>query len=157
MGDAASLTTVRAGALDFRAVTFGSDEYRLTCELRNEVLRKPLGLDLFSEDLNLEKDQLHFGMFDREAGLIACVIAVRVASGTAKIRQMAVRNGYVGQGVGRALMAAVEDRMALDGARNLLLHARITAAGFYEKLGYIRTGAPFVEVGVPHIRMEKSL
>ncbi len=146
----------RAEALDFREITFGSDEYKQTCELRNEVLRLPLGLSLYSEDLQQEKEQLHFGLFDHDAELIACVIAVLQKPGKAKLRQMAVKAGYEGQGVGRRLLLTLEALLAARGVTQLSLHARISAAGFYEKLGYVRLGAPFVEVGIPHVRMEKQ-
>ncbi|MFH2134469.1 MAG: GNAT family N-acetyltransferase [Pseudomonadota bacterium] len=156
MGHTTSVNPVRVEVLDFSAVTFGSDAYKRTCELRNDVLRKPLGLDLFNEDLSQEKEQSHFGLFDDDGQLIACVIAIRLALDTAKIRQMAVRSGYEGQGVGRALMRALEVQLAKDGVTKLMLHARLSAAGFYERLGYVRSGEPFVEVGIPHIRMKKS-
>ena len=142
--------------LDFRSVAFGSDEYKQTCELRNEVLRKPLGLNLYDEDLKQEQDQLHFGLFDHGNSLIACVIAVPQGSGQAKLRQMAVKAGYEGQGVGRRLLLSLEARLACQGVAQLSLHARISAVGFYEKLGYVRSGDSFVEVGLPHIRMEKQ-
>ena len=156
MGDAASLRTVRADALDFHEIAFGSDEYKQTCELRNEVLRLPLGLNLYSEDLQQEKEQLHFGLFDHCNELIACVIAVLQGSGKAKLRQMAVKAGYEGRGAGRRLLLSVEALLVARGVTQLSLHARISAAGFYEKLGYVYSGAPFVEVGIPHIRMEKQ-
>jgi predicted GNAT family N-acyltransferase len=150
------LTTVRTEDLDFHGITFGSDEYKQTCELRNEVLRLPLGLDLYSEDLQQEKDQSHFGLFDHGKSLIACVVAVPQASGQAKLRQMAVKTGYEGQGIGRRMLLSLEALLASQGMTQLSLHARISAAGFYEKLGYVRSGEPFVEVGIPHIRMEKQ-
>ncbi len=156
MGDAASLRTVRADALDFHEIAFGSDEYKQTCELRNEVLRLPLGLNLYSEDLQREKEQLHFGLFDHDTELIACVIAMLQGSGKAKLRQMVVKAGYEGRGVGRRLLLSLEEMLATRGVSQLSLHARISAAGFYEKLGYVCSGEPFVEVGIPHIRMEKQ-
>jgi predicted GNAT family N-acyltransferase len=69
---------------------------------------------------------------------------------------MAVKAGYEVQGVGRRLLRSLEALLATRGVTQLSLHARISAAGFYEKLGYVRSGAPFVEVGIPHIRMEKQ-
>ena len=33
----------------------------------------------------------------------------------------------------------------------------MTAVGFYEKLGYASVGREFMEVGLPHIRMEKHI
>ncbi|MBU0688301.1 MAG: GNAT family N-acetyltransferase [Gammaproteobacteria bacterium] len=156
MGDAASLKTVRANDLHFHEVAFGSDEYKQTCELRNEVLRLPFGLNLYSEDLQQEKDQSHFGLFDHGNSLIACVIAVPQGSGQAKLRQMSVKAGYEGLGVGRRMLLSLEALLARQGVTQLSLHARISAAGFYEKLGYVRSGEPFIEIGIPHIRMEKQ-
>ncbi|RAQ30601.1 hypothetical protein DPQ25_03690 [Hydrogeniiclostridium mannosilyticum] len=43
------------------------------------------------------------------------------------------------------------------GHRLLWLNARRTAEGFYLRLGYRRTGEEFLELGIPHIRMEKRL
>jgi predicted GNAT family N-acyltransferase len=37
------------------------------------------------------------------------------------------------------------------------MHARKTAVGFYEKLGYKRIGNEFLEVTIPHYAMEKAL
>ncbi len=37
------------------------------------------------------------------------------------------------------------------------MHARKTAVGFYEKLGYFSTGGEFEEVTIPHNIMEKKL
>ncbi|MBU3904373.1 MAG: GNAT family N-acetyltransferase [Gammaproteobacteria bacterium] len=124
--------------------------------MRNEVLRLPLGLNLYSEDLQQEKEQLHFGLFDHDSELIACVIAVPQGAGQAKLRQMAVKAGNEGRGAGRRLLLSLEELLGARGVTQLSLHARISAAGFYEKLGYARSGELFVEVGIPHIRMEKQ-
>jgi predicted GNAT family N-acyltransferase len=37
------------------------------------------------------------------------------------------------------------------------MHARKTATGFYEKLGYVISGGEFEEVTLPHVVMEKKL
>jgi predicted GNAT family N-acyltransferase len=39
----------------------------------------------------------------------------------------------------------------------LLIHAELTAAGFYEGLGYCSVGKPYDEDGVPCITLEKQL
>ena len=45
-----------------------------------------------------------------------------------------------GRGVGRELLAFVEGRAREQGVRHLFLSASLTAVGFYEHLGYRRTG-----------------
>lgn len=63
-----------------------------------------------------------------------------------------------GRGVGRQLM----DK-SLDDVRNnlpcdkLYVEAQMQAAGFYEKLGFSAVSEPFLEVGIPHVIMEKEL
>lgn len=43
------------------------------------------------------------------------------------------------------------------GYRKIVLNARKTAVGFYEKLGYERKGDMFTEVGIAHFKMLKCL
>jgi len=138
-------------------ILFGSSDFRKECELRNKILRIPLGLDLFDEDLSREISQMHFGLFDDEHILIACAIAVCISPTEAKIRQMAVAGGYQNQGHGRSIIRYIETHLARQGLTHFCMHARMNAVGFYEKLGYSRVGPEFVEVGLPHIKMEKFI
>jgi len=135
----------------------GSDEYADECALRDAVLRKPLGLSLRDEDLEGEKDQSHFGLFDASGHLVACVIAAPLSSTEARIRQMAVSPGRRGEGLGRRLMAELERTLCARGFRRFVLAARTSAAGFYEKLGYAAVGAEYVDLTIPHVEMTKSL
>ena len=132
-------------------------DYHAECALRHEVLRVPLGLDLYAENLAAESDQLHFGLFVETDGLVACVIAVPEAPGQARFRQMAVRPAHQGRGFGRTLLAAVEADLRARGFFRFHLHARLTAAGFYATLGYTPDGPGFTEVGLPHVRMIKTI
>jgi predicted GNAT family N-acyltransferase len=43
------------------------------------------------------------------------------------------------------------------GFKKITMHARKTAIGFYEKLGYKPIGEQFEEVTIPHFIMEKML
>jgi renalase len=138
-------------------IAFGSPQYTDTLRLREAVLRVPLGLQLSAQDLQGEDTQWHFGLLDPEATLLACVVAVPGASGVCKLRQMAVRADCQGQGLGSHLLAAVEALLRAQGATSLVLHARKVAVPFYTKLGYALQGSEFMEVGLPHWRMEKSL
>lgn len=138
-------------------IEFGSDAYKKECDLRNAVLRIPLGLSLFEEDLSLEIQQLHFGLFDESNNLMACAIAVVCSPKEAKIRQMAVSPEHQGKGCGSSIIHFIEAKLVKQGITHLHMHARMTAVNFYEKLGYVRGGQEFVEVGIPHVKMEKSL
>lgn len=152
------MSSMPAGGLEivFAPIAFGSEDYERERRLRDEVLRRPLGLSLDDEDSTTEKDQLHFGLF-LGGELVACVIAAPVSGSEARIRQMAVAPAHQGRGLGRRLLDAVERELRGRGFRKLHLGARSSAAGFYEKLGYAAVGGAYVSVTVPHLRMEKTL
>jgi predicted GNAT family N-acyltransferase len=138
-----------------KEIRFESDEYELERQLREDVLRRPLGLSLNDEDLAGEENQLHFGLFDPDSSLVACVIAAPLSPTTARIRQMAVAPAHQGKGLGRRVMHELEKSLRAHGFRNLELDARAAAVGFYKKLGYSVVGDEFIEVTVPHFRMVK--
>lgn len=143
--------------MTFREIFFGSDDYRRTLELREAVLRKPLGLTLASEDLEAERGQLHFGLFGADGTLIGSVIAVPLDQENAKLRQMAVAPECAGKGHGATILREVESELRRRGFRHITLHARAAVASFYEKSGYSTTGTEFEEVSIPHLPMAKAL
>ena len=112
---------------------------------------------LLEADCKSEEAQRHFGMFNKNGELLACVIAVSLSLTQSKFRQMAVMEKWQGQGLGRELLQKVEEQLSLEGCENLILNARLSAKNFYEKLGYVSVGDEFYEVGLPHFRMEKRL
>lgn len=76
-----------------------------------------------------------------------------------QVRQVVVAPEAHGRGVGRALMAALHAVAAAEGAEELWLHSRVSALGFYERLGYAIEGEEFTSVltGIPHRTMRKRL
>ena len=139
----------------FREIVFGTAEYRLERDLRHAVLREPLGLSFTAEELANEEKQLHFGLFEPEDNLIACVVAVRLSPTDARIRQMAVTPAHQRRGLGTRLMKELEEHLRSRGFTNLVLHARASAVEFYEKLGYAVIGDEFIDVTIAHVRMVK--
>jgi GNAT superfamily N-acetyltransferase len=77
--------------------------------------------------------------------------------GDIQMRQIAVVPESQRQGIGRALVEYSEAWARNAGYRRMILHARETAAAFYEKLGYAKVGDRFVEVTLYHWAMEKRL
>ncbi len=124
--------------------------------LRNEILRKPLGLTFSEEELRHEKDDILMGAFEDDK-ILGCCLLTKVDNTTIRLRQMAVPNSMQGKGIGRALMIFAENIARDLGYKTLIMHARKTATGFYEKFGYAISGSEFNEVTLPHFVMEKSL
>lgn len=125
-------------------------------QLRNDILRKPLGLSFTPEELEKEKGEILIGAFEEEK-MLGCCMLITEDPATVRLRQMAVLNNLQGKGIGKALMQFAENIARDRGYRRMTMHARQTAIGFYEKLGYQISGDRFEEVSIPHYIMEKVL
>jgi len=139
-----------------KIIDHGSKEYDQMIELRKSVLRKPLGLTYSTEDLERDKNDLLIGAFE-EDDILACCILTPKEPGTFQLRQMAVDQKMQRNGVGAAIMHFAENLAKDAGGKEVMMHARKTAMGFYEKLGYAAVGDEFSEVGIPHVEMKKNL
>jgi predicted GNAT family N-acyltransferase len=152
---------------EVREVMYGSEAYKSTLALRHQILREPLGLNLWHENLSVEIDQRHFTLWQRGASLdgrsnndtelLACVVVVPKSRGWVKLRQMAVNNRFQRRGLGQRLIAAVEDILVNEGVEQIELSARESAVAFYQASHYVCEGPAYVEVGLPHQRMIKML
>lgn len=139
-----------------KLIDHGSSDYKKMVDLRYALLRKPLGLSFTDDELAGEKDNIHIGCFD-DGKLEGCCMLVPKDKTSIQLRQMAVSSGLQGKGIGRVLMYFAENVARDRGYKKIIMNARKTAMGFYEKLGYRKTGDEFLEVTLPHYVMEKAL
>ena len=96
------------------------------------------------------------GAFDDDK-MLACCMLTKAEKDCLRLRQMAVQNNLQGKGIGASMMNFAELISRDKGYKKLIMHARETAVGFYEKLGYKVVGDRFIEVTIPHFIMEKKL
>lgn len=139
-----------------KQIDHGTKEYQQMVNLRNEILRKPLGLSFTPEELAKEKEDILIGAFDEDE-MLACCMLTRADNKCLRLRQMAVQNNLQGKGIGASMMNFAEILARDKGYKKLIMHARETVVGFYEKLGYKVVGDKFTEVTIPHFVMEKKL
>ena len=139
-----------------KLIDYGTSEYQQMITLRNDILRKPLGLHFTPQELEEEKHEILIGAFEEDK-MLGCCMLVKEEAKTCRLRQMAVLNNVQGKGIGRALMLFAETIARDRGFRKITMHARETALGFYERLGYKISGEEFKEVTIPHYVMEKNL
>jgi len=145
-----------------KIIDHGTVEYRQMVKLRDDILRKPLGLGFTPEELESERDNLLIAAFEDAIAkmVVLAVLMPIVASvgGNAGSQTMAaVLNDLQGKGIGRALMNFAENIARDRGFKKICMHARANAVGFYEKVGYRVSGDQFMEVTIPHFLMEKQL
>jgi len=73
------------------------------------------------------------------------------------IGRMAVRRQARANGIGGCLLVALMERARELGHQTVALHAQTQACGFYERHGFRRQGAPFVEAGIDHVLMLRDI
>jgi len=140
--------------ITYRQISTIDREYLLEKELRNKVLRMPLGLTLSEKDLAGEDKQVHLVAMNGKGQVVGCVLVAFPDKG-AKIRQISVNEGYRGRGIGTQLIQEAEQAVRERHIGIVTLHARLASRAFFEKLGYRATSDVFTEVTIPHIAMEK--
>ena len=142
--------------MGLKQIDFGSADYQKMVALRNQMLRQPLGLSFTEEELQKEKEEILIAAFDDDE-IKGCCVLSKIDNDTIRLRQMAVMDTVQGKGIGASIMRFAENIARDKGYKFMIMHARNTAIGFYEKFGYKSKGEEFMEVNLPHHVMEKDL
>lgn len=140
---------VRLGDWD----TLGAQAARL----RMAVFVQEQGIAPEEEIDALDAQCVHAVVFNRMGMALATGRLLPSANGCARIGRMAVVREMRGQCCGRMVLQALLDAARQRGDQQAMLHAQCSAQGFYRRAGWKPAGEVFDEVGIPHIRMERSL
>ncbi len=138
-------------------IEWGTPAYDDTIHLRNVVLRKPLDLYFKASDLSKEFVDIHLVCYNDFDELLACMVLTIIDNKHLKMRQVAVDLSCQKKGIGSLLVEASEQLGKSKGFSLMVLNARETAIPFYERMNYLKEGKPFIEVGLKHFKMIKSL
>jgi predicted GNAT family N-acyltransferase len=72
------------------------------------------------------------------------------------IGRMAVRREARGGGIGSKLLRALMQQAQQRGDSAVVLHAQLSAVGFYQRHGYTPEGDVFMDAGIEHIAMRHT-
>jgi predicted GNAT family N-acyltransferase len=126
-------------------------------KLRREVFEveqnipRPLDRDPFDYQAD------HVVVFDEGGRCVGTGRVVRMDSRTAQIGRMAVAADQRKHGVGALVLEALERMARLRGISDVVVNSQLPAESFYRNRGYVRIGETFLDQGVPHVAMRKSL
>jgi predicted GNAT family N-acyltransferase len=73
------------------------------------------------------------------------------------IGRMAVLPAWRGRGVGGAILGELLRCAAAQGLTQVVLNAQTHATGFYARFGFSAEGAAFLDAGIEHRRMRRTL
>jgi ribosomal protein S18 acetylase RimI-like enzyme len=142
--------------MDLRRIQTSDPLHRLERLLRNEVLRKPLGMGPGTE-LSPHEDQAWHLVAVDAGEVVGCVLFHPDGVGGGRLFQMAVAATHQRQGLGTRLVRELERLLGKEGFREVRIHARRVATEFYRRLGYQVIGEPFTEVSIVHDMMWRDL
>ncbi|MBP9714539.1 MAG: GNAT family N-acetyltransferase [Sterolibacterium sp.] len=74
-----------------------------------------------------------------------------------RIGRLAVLPSWRGKGVGTLLLRHLMSLARTVHLQQIYLHAQLEAVPFYQASGFVLDGASFLEVGAPHVRMQRTL
>jgi predicted GNAT family N-acyltransferase len=133
----------------------GDREVRDLLELRHDVFCNEQGVPENEEADGRDPEALHLvALVD---GVVVGTCRVLMVGSTAQFSRLAILASMRRRGIATALLDVAEAETRAAGGRRLVLHAQTYARELYERAGY-RVRAPvFVEAGIEHVAMEKTL
>jgi YbgC/YbaW family acyl-CoA thioester hydrolase len=117
-----------------------------------EEQKIPADLEYDAADANA----VHAVAFNRFGMALATGRLIEHDVGVMKIGRMAVHGALRGAGIGRQVLEELIAAARTRGARQVLLHARASAVGFYQRAGFHEKDAPFDEAGIRHQAMVRQ-
>ena len=132
------------------------EELEAALELRRQVFFMEQGI---AESLVCDaQDREALQIIAKSGSAIIGTARIRfLGDNRAKIERMAVIRGWRRRGIGRGIMTFLTAELKRRCVDKAVLHARYDVVYFYKPMGYGINGAPFEEVGIKHLPMERSL
>ena len=84
------------------------------------------------------------------------LLAADTSGHPARIGRMAVSRALRGAGIGHALLEALMAAAGRRGEAQVMLHAQVSALGFYRRAGFVAHGERFEEAGIAHQEMRRA-
>jgi predicted GNAT family N-acyltransferase len=123
--------------------------------LREEVFCGEQGVSLADERDGRDDEALHLVVVDD--GVVVATCRLLVEGTTVKLGRMAVSRTRRGLGLARALITEAETRARALGAERMALAAQLNAQALYDRAGYDAYGDVFLDAGIEHVMMAKTL
>jgi N-acetylglutamate synthase-like GNAT family acetyltransferase len=132
-------------------------EWKAYYALRFNVLREPWNQPLGSEVL-ADEDQAIHAIAVENGEVLGVARMHETAEKQGQVRCVAIATAAQGKGIGKAIMAYLEDQAKTKGWTEIVLEARENAVPFYQAIGYCIIAESYLLFGeIQHYRMKKAL
>lgn len=135
------------------------DDYKHYYDLRYKILREPWGQPRGTEKDDYEPISQHYMAVEDATGEILGVVKMAEKEpGVVWVSHLAVASQHQKKGIGKLLMAHVENLARAQGYKTICCLSRLNTTEYFAKAGYKITGLPSHYFGTTQvIWMEKSL
>jgi len=141
--------------INFEIIKYGSSDWEAAVNLREKILRVPLGTTFSQKELIEEKEHIQIAGFNKGT-LLATAVLVPEGS-RVKMQRVVVDNNYRNRNIGSKMMLFCEEYSIKNDFEIIYCHARDSAVNFYSQNGYTQQGDYFDEDGIPHLMMYKYI
>lgn len=130
-------------------------EVRAAITLRHEVFVDEQGVDAAQEHDGRDEGATH--LVALRAGALVGTCRLLAEGDVVKLGRLAVAAAHRRRGVAARLLAEGERWAREHDSARIVLHAQSYARALYAAAGYRAVGDTFMEAGIEHVRMERSL
>lgn len=123
--------------------------------IRNKVFVEEQKVPVELEIDEYENSSTHVVLYDGDQPVGAG--RIREVENTGKLERICVLSSYRGKGAGTLIMNKLEEIASQNGFKKVKLNSQTHAIPFYEKLGYKVVSDIFMDAGIPHVTMVKTL
>lgn len=124
-------------------------------------LREDVFVDEQSVPIEDEKDDYDLTAFHLICSIKGVMIGtlriINIDGNVAKIGRFAVKKQFRGKGVGQQMLTKALMYIKKQKRGKAILEAQVHAKGFYKKNGFKESGKVFMDAGIPHVLMTKTL
>lgn len=135
--------------------TLGAD----ASSVREQVFVQEQGIpkEMEWDEADAQPEVIHALARNRLGHALATGRLLQHAPGVGRIGRMAVLQPLRGTGLGEEVLEALVQASAKRGDLEVLLHAQLSAEGFYRQAGFTPRGEVFTEAGIGHQEMFRVL
>ncbi len=125
--------------------------------VRHEVFVQEQQIPLALEQDAADASAIHVLVRNRLDMPVATGRLLQAEPGVGQIGRLAVSRVLRGGGLGQVALNALMAAAAQRGDHEVMLHAQASAKTFYDALGFVPRGEPFMEAGISHLEMVRKL
>ena len=129
---------------------------QLAFAIRKKVFVEEQGIPVHIELDELDATATHFLVLDEDEPIAAARLR-ETEPNIGKVERVCVLSEHRGKHLGVLIMNELESHAQMLGWNKLKLNAQAYAIPFYEKLNYEVTSPEFIDAGIPHRAMEKTI